>query len=195
MPKLYQICLIIALVHLLPTNSVIVSLDDALDIIKVGKDIVVTLAKAWDIVDDSYDFSDTPTPFIEKTERKLFRKMDAIQKKMEQLNTEIHAVGMQTISGFTRYLPDRIKLELRLNDLLDYMTRLQVFYGDYLNYYMKHEDFERLTLEDFAKTVTSHGSGSVRSLVERIHAFIAPSDTGFTDSGILGPLSNNLKVQ
>jgi len=33
---------------------------------------------------------------------------------------------------------------------------------------------ERETLEDFASTVVSHSSSSIRSLLERIHSIVAP---------------------
>lgn len=89
----------------------------------------------------------------------------------------------------------RIKLELRLNDLLNFITHLGVVYRQ-MQYYVNSTDFERLTLEDFAKTVISHGSDSVGNLVERIHGFIAPADAGgLTDTGILGLLTETLEVK
>lgn len=175
------------------TTSDSIVIGEVLDIISVGKDVIVGLAKAWNIVDDHFDLTETPMPFVRKTERKLFRKLDRIKSKLDTLNSEIETVGTRTISTFMNELPDKMKLELRLNDLLDYMTRLNVFY-QHMNYYVNDSDIERVTLEDFAKTVVSHSSGSVRSLLERIHAFISSNGNGLTDTSILRPISKTFQV-
>lgn len=174
-----------------PNDSIVIG--EVLDILSVGKDIVVALAKAWNVIDDHLDFTDTPTSYLQKTERKLFSKMNLIEQKLNNLNSKIETVGSQTLSEFKRYLPSRLRLELHLNNLLDYMTRLNVFHSN-MKHYVNATDIEDLTLQDFAKTVVSHDSGSVRSLLERIHAYIAPIDNGLGQTNILESIANSLKV-
>lgn len=84
-----------------------VSISSALDIISVGKDVVVAIAKAWKIVDKHMDYSDAPTPYIEKTEAKLFKKMDLMQVKVEWLANRIDVAGTQTITTVLKTLPHR----------------------------------------------------------------------------------------
>lgn len=91
-------------------------------------------------------------------------------------------------------LPDRVRLELRLNDLLDYITRMDVMYKSFDNYASRKNDFERLTLEDFAKTAVSHDSNSVNNLIERIHALFVPNKRGLSDSGLMRLLQSSLEV-
>lgn len=67
-------------------------------------------------------------------------------------------------------------------------------YRSFENYANKKDDFERLTLEDFAKTAVSHDSNSVNNLIERIHAFIATQNSGFSDSGLLKLLQESYEV-
>lgn len=93
-----------------------------------------------------------------------------------------------------RSLPHRVRLELRLNDLINYITSIDVKYRHFQNYVKNRSEIERLTLEDFAKHVVSHDSTSVTSLVERIHAFVAPNGRGITNTGLIELLSKSLEV-
>lgn len=89
-------------------------------------------------------------------------------------------------------LPERVRLELRLNDLLDYLTRMGTNYRRMQKY--SKEEYERLTLEDFAKSVISHDASSVVNLVERIHAFVVPSARGISNTGLFELLATSIQV-
>ncbi|KAG5894129.1 hypothetical protein JTB14_004067 [Gonioctena quinquepunctata] len=170
-----------------------IGVQEVLDIIQMSKDVVVAIAKAWNIVDQHVDFSDIPIPILDKTEAKLFGKIGVITSKLDRLAGQVDAVGTNTIATVLQILPDRIRLELRLNNLLDYITRMDVIYRNFQNYAEHKNDFERLTLEDFAKIAVSHDSSSVTSLVERIHAFVAPTGRGITDTGLMKTLVRSLE--
>jgi alkaline phosphatase len=62
----------------------------------------------------------------------------------------------------------------RMQNRLVFASRRYIQRG----YYNKTEDIEwqveRHTLEDFVTTVVSHGSSSIRGLLERIHSIVAP---------------------
>lgn len=103
------------------THGVLIG--EVLDIIKVAKDVVIGIAKAWSIIDEHTDFSEIPLPLVDKTERRLFHKMENIADKLDKLSVHMEAIGTQTISTMLHNLPERVRLELRLNDLLDYITR------------------------------------------------------------------------
>lgn len=114
--------------------------------------------------------------------------------KILQSKKSFFVLGTSTIAMVLHTLPDRVRLELRLNDLLDYITRMDVNYRSFQNYVKDQSELERLTLENFAKHVTSHDSSSISSLAERIHAFIAPSNRGITNTGLIELLLKSLKV-
>ncbi|KAF5282500.1 hypothetical protein FQR65_LT14270 [Abscondita terminalis] len=183
---LFSLSLITLLAFAGPVQSLV--LGEVLDVISVGKDIVVSLAKAWNIVEDQIDQEMIP-PFLRKSEKKLFEKIGLVQLQLDRLDSQIGIVGINTINSIINYLPERIKFELRLHSLMDYITRINVFYKN-MNYYTNHSQIEQLTLEDFAKTVTSHDSDSVRSLLERIHAFVVPDEGSLTDTGIINWIGN-----
>lgn len=66
---------------------------DVLDIIKIAKDIVIVIAKSWNIVDQHIDFSDIPIPLLERTEQKLFGKIGLINAKVDQIAQQIDMTG------------------------------------------------------------------------------------------------------
>lgn len=176
-----------------PTQTLLIS--ETLDIIKVAKDVVVTAAKAWNMIDEHTDFSEIPLPLVDKTERKLFNKMESINEKLERLSAHVDSVATQTISTVLRNLPERVRLELRLNDLLDYKTRLDVIYRHLQQYMTYKDEIERITLEDYAMSIVSHDPDSARNLVERIHSYVVPTGKGIADTGLLKLLGRSLQVR
>lgn len=160
----------------------------------MAKDVVVTAAKAWNMIDEHADFSEVPLPLVDKTERKLFNKMEIINEKLARLSNQVDTVGTQTISTVLRNLPERVRLELRLNDLLDYKTRLDVTYRHLQQYMTYKDEIERITLEDYAMSIVSHDPDSARNLVERIHSFVVTNGKGIADTGLLKLLGKSLQV-
>lgn len=71
---------------------------------------------------------------------------------------------------------------------------MNVVHRRFQNYVNKSNNFERLTLEDFAKTAISHDSNSVNNLIERIHAFIESNSKSILDIGLIGLLKISLEV-
>lgn len=104
-------------------------------------------------------------------------------------------VGTHTISTVLNNLPERLQFELRLQQLLDCITRTNVYYLKMENYVHNTSDIEKSTLKDFANNVVSHATDSVASIVERIYTYIIPHGKGITDTGILSLLSKILEVR
>lgn len=170
-----------------------VTLSEVLDIINVAKDVVVSLAKAWDIVDQNIDFNEVPIPILHRTENKLFSKIDRIHNELEDLATRVDEIGTQSMTTILHSLPERVRLELRLNDLLDYRTRIDASYRRMTKYALHQHAYEQLTLEDFARTVISHDPNSIVLLLERMHSFIVPNGNGISHTGLFKLLDSSLE--
>lgn len=69
------------------------SANDVLDIIQVAKDIVIVIAKSWNIVDQHIDFSEIPLPLLQRTEQKLFGKIGLINTKVDEIAQKIETTG------------------------------------------------------------------------------------------------------
>ncbi|XP_060523218.1 uncharacterized protein LOC132700114 [Cylas formicarius] len=162
-----------------------IGLTEVLDIIKIAKDVGIALAKAWDIVDQHVDFSEVPIPIFDRTETKLFGRIGKINRKLDELAFKVDNSGSHSLNTLMHNLPERVRLELRLNDLLDYLTRVDTNFKRMENYAQHQKDFEKITLEDFAKSVVSHDASSIVNLVERIHAFVVPNARDITNTGIM----------
>ncbi|XP_969643.2 uncharacterized protein LOC658141 isoform X1 [Tribolium castaneum] len=178
---------------LLSTASPAGLIGDALDIIGVAKDIVIGIAKAWNIIEDRVEFSDVPFPLLDKTERKLFAKIDLLNTRLSQLSAQVDAVGTHTISMMLNNLPERIRFELRLNDLLNYHDMVGNSFHTMQKYVKHRDDLEKATLKDYADSVVSHDQNSIKGMLETIYTYVVPSGQGINDRGILQLLSNNLK--
>lgn len=82
-------------------------LHDVLDIVGVAKDIVVWIAKAWNVIEGQVEFSEVPFPLLDKTERKLFSKMDIINTRLNELSARVEAIGK---FNYTNHLICTIKM-------------------------------------------------------------------------------------
>ncbi|XP_050311529.1 uncharacterized protein LOC126747077 [Anthonomus grandis grandis] len=173
------------------SGGIIVS--EILDILNVGKEVAVSLVKAWDLVDQNIEFSEVPIPILHKTENKLFGKIEKINSRLEEMSGRIDSIGTQSMTTILHSLPDRVRLELRLNDLLDYLTRMQTSYNRMQQYATERREYERLTLENFAKSVISHDTNSAINLVERIHAFVVPNGRGISNTGLFELLAISMQ--
>ncbi|KAL3273064.1 hypothetical protein HHI36_014519 [Cryptolaemus montrouzieri] len=178
---------------LVPSN-IGFKLQTVVDLVGVSKDVVIGLEKVWDIVENQMD-AEMPLPMVDKAERRLFRKINKINTRLDDLSSKVDNVGANTIAALLHTVPERMRLELRLNDLYDYLTRVDVIYSRMEDYVKATHKYERLTLEDFAKSIISHDGSSVINLMERIHTFLVPHGEGLVTSGILGLLVKSFQVR
>lgn len=70
-----------------------VIVSDALDIIKLTKEVVIALAKVWDLVGQDVDFKDLPAAFIGKKENEILGKIEKINLKLEDQETKLNYIG------------------------------------------------------------------------------------------------------
>lgn len=91
-------------------------------------------------------------------------------------------------------LPERIRLELRLNDLLNHHNLVDNSFQIMQKYTKHREELEQATLKDFANSIVSHDPNSIVGMIENIFTYIVPSGKGINNRGILDLLDKSLKV-
>ncbi|XP_019876374.1 uncharacterized protein LOC109604287 isoform X1 [Aethina tumida] len=153
-------------------------------------DVAKIILKARKIV-GNYAVEGVPYPLFEKTEREMFKRFDLVNNNLEYLSRRTEAQEATT-NHLISSLPRRLQLELRLNDLSDYLTRIDVNYRRMLEYAEERDHIEKATLIDFARHVVSHDPSSSINLLERIFRFLSPGRKGITDNGILHSLADSL---
>lgn len=67
-------------------------LQNVVDIVGMSKDVVVGLDKVWDLVENQLD-PNMPNPMKNKGEERLFRKMNKMNVKLDELSAEVKSVG------------------------------------------------------------------------------------------------------
>lgn len=174
----------------LRTSSLAISGNEVIDIIMIGKDVLLSLAKIWRLIDHKHD-----TIISNQFEGQVLRGMRQIHNTLYDISEKLEVSGTKSLANILSNLPQRIRLELKLNDLIDYLTRIHINY-EYMEIYTSNEtDIEEHTLEDFAKSVVSHDSSSTLSLMERIHSYVVPIGHGIHSSGLIQLLQEITEVR
>lgn len=66
---------------------------ETLDIVELSKEVITALAKVWDLVDQNVEFKDLPAAILQNTENNIFKKIDAINSKLEDQATKLRNIG------------------------------------------------------------------------------------------------------
>lgn len=172
------------------TFSLSIAGNEVIDIISIGKDVLLSLAKIARLIDSKHD-----TIISNQFEGQILRSMKNVNDKLYEISEKLEGPGTRSLVNILNNLPQRIRLELKLNDLIDYLTRIHITYEYMVIYTSNETDIEEQTLEDFAKSVVSHDSSSTLSLMERIHSYVVPIGYGLHSSGLIQLLNEITEVR
>lgn len=95
-PTSSSVCFCAFLLILSPVVTSAIALNTILDVASVAKDVVIYIAKGWNLIDSQVnysEYSDIPIPFLEKTEKKLFARINMINTKLNEMSEKVDAVG------------------------------------------------------------------------------------------------------
>lgn len=164
-------------------------------ILGYGVTAVSLIHKALELSEDLIT-SDVPLPIIGKRERTLKNSISAVARQIDALERQDMSTAMRTLTILQNGLPQRIALELKLNNLKDYFNRLDIYYNRMKQYTderapaARFRRFERYTLENFAGEAIAHNPNSVVSLIERVHEYFKPERKGILNNDIVKPLEH-----
>lgn len=171
--QLVTACLLVLCVAATPLQS--------FSTVKLINAVTSTVKFAWNIADD---ISDIPLPYSFKAkENEIIAKLNLLSAKFHLVSVAIHDVGISAITKIVQVMSKVVKTELRMNDLMQYMSIIDNNYRQLAEYAAVHEEIEHDTLEDFARSVVSHDTSSVRSVLDRIYSIVVPLEySGFGNS-------------
>lgn len=160
---------LIAFAHFLPFATTSFIAIDTSSILGIISTIVKTGLKLIE------DRSEINLPIsLEMKEKKILERISILDKKITEIGHSMTNSKLEMVSEIVSVLTRTIKVELRFNDLLQYIDDIDYTYS-FMQEYSHHKDsIDRSTLEDYAKSVISHSSSSVRMRMERIHRFVVP---------------------
>ncbi|GJQ85436.1 hypothetical protein Trydic_g23862 [Trypoxylus dichotomus] len=111
---------------------------------------------------------------LQEKEKKILQRISLVDQKISNMGHMIDNAKLETVYEIVNVLTRTIKVELRFNDLLQYIDDIDYAYSQMQEYAFRRDSIDRSTLEDFARSVISHSGGSVKSTMERVHRFIVP---------------------
>ncbi|XP_013164307.1 PREDICTED: uncharacterized protein LOC106115465 isoform X1 [Papilio xuthus] len=175
-------CALALLVLAVAAHAVI---DDALDVIRLGKEIGEEVLNSWDVIGRPFNVSGgVELPLIRRREREVLARLAQVTRTIERLELRIEKLG--SVAMFLAKAGGRgARLELRLHELADLLSRVAAANRQMREYVRLQQELERATLEDFAEWCVSHDSGALPGLLERVHSLISPPHKHLLGRGIL----------
>lgn len=134
---------------------------------------------------------------IDSQEHALKNQINKVAHQIDDLHRLEVSSTSRTLSLLQSSLPDRVALDLKLNNLKEYMRKIDVYYKrmkQYAGYHTGYKvnrrsirvrRFERFTLENFATEVVAHHPNSVQSLNAHVHEYFMPGQLGIMNSNIV----------
>ncbi|KPJ14355.1 hypothetical protein RR48_01956 [Papilio machaon] len=184
-------CALALLVLAVAAHAVI---DDALDVIRLGKEIGEEVLNSWDVIGRPFNVSGgVELPLIRRREREVLARLAQVTRTIERLELRIEKLG--SVAMYLAKAGGRgARLELRLHELADLLSRVAAANRQMREYVRLQQELERATLEDFAEWCVSHDSGALPGLLERVHSLISPPHKHLLGRGILQLALDDLQV-
>lgn len=80
------ILLLILTVKTTPSAALV---EEAIDIIKLGKDVTVSILETWDIIEQTHLVNEVDIPFYKKKEKKILSRMTELSRKIDMAELEV----------------------------------------------------------------------------------------------------------
>ena len=125
-------------------------------------------------------------------ERELLQQSKILTEKMGDIEQGIASV-QRSIHSLHRTLPTYVRYEIKFDRLEQIINKIWSTYNTFEFYQENMARMERHTLEDFAVSVTSHRSGSIRNQLSSLHGLLVPQALSVS-SGILETIAAEVKV-
>ncbi|XP_049872978.1 uncharacterized protein LOC126371706 isoform X1 [Pectinophora gossypiella] len=168
-------------------------LDDALEVIKLSKEIGEEVLSSWDIIGKPFNVTGgVELPLVRRREREVLARLGQVSRALEKL--ELGVEKSETIAILIAKSVGRgARLELRLLEMSDLLSRIASADRRMREYVRYQRELERDTLENFAKWCVSHDPGALPDLLERVHSLIVPPHKNLLGRGLLQLVLDDLQ--
>ncbi|XP_063384297.1 uncharacterized protein LOC134670393 isoform X1 [Cydia fagiglandana] len=183
------------LIALLALGACAALIDDALDVIRLGKEIGEEVLNSWDIVGKSFNASGgVELPIIKRKERVILSKLAQVSRAIQRLE-----LGVEKTAAVAELLAKSggrgARLELRLHEMADLLSRVSSANRQMREYVSIQQELEPSTLQDFAEWCVSHDPGALPGLLERVHSLVVPPHTHLLGRGIMQLVLDDIQEQ
>lgn len=170
--------------------------EEALDIIKLGKEVTVSILETWEIIEQTQNGNDVDIPFYKRKEKKILSRMSELSRQIDTAEFESSATAVWTIEKINENQHLNTQLQLSLHELGDLINRIATQQNLMRAFADNTNDLEHSTLENFAQWIVAPGNNAVQGILDRIHLLItgAPDLKAIGSSGVLMLINDYLKV-
>lgn len=88
------ILLLILIVVTTPSAGLV---EEALDIIKLGKDVTVSILETWDIIEQTHMVNEVDIPFYKKKEKKILSRMTELSRQIDMAELEVSKLANKPV--------------------------------------------------------------------------------------------------
>ncbi|XP_067003100.1 uncharacterized protein orion [Anabrus simplex] len=163
----------------LVTATGALDVEDVVDVLKLGKEVITGLFRTWKLVDELKSREQPDPSFLNKGENHVLTQIAQTGEAISRVEEQIHSSTAATISSVLRDIPGQLRTEILMHELegcISHLNRAHAQLQKYVRHGYDNETqqwhLERHTLEDLATAVVSHNSHSVRQKLERIQELI-----------------------
>uniref|UniRef100_A0A336MDK9 CSON015015 protein n=1 Tax=Culicoides sonorensis TaxID=179676 RepID=A0A336MDK9_CULSO len=150
-------------------------IEDVLDVLRLSKEIVSSIAGTWNLVEQTPLTNDIDLPFLKRKEKKILLKITEVQRRIDLTENQMKNTASWTIESIKEHMKDNTKLDLAIHELMDLMNRISA-QSKMLRHYTEHRDeLEQVTLETTATWIVSPNIGAVQGILNRIHLLVSGS--------------------
>lgn len=169
-------------------------IDEAIDIIKLGKEIGEEVINSWDLLGKPFNVTDgVDLPLTRRWERRVLSRLAEVRRAIGRLELSVEKNGAIALL-LAKNAGKGARLELRLHETSDLLSRVATADRQMREYMRYQQELERSTLEDFAAWCVSHEPGALPGLLERVHSLIFPPHKHLLGRGLFHLVLNDLQV-
>ncbi|EFN89743.1 hypothetical protein EAI_01991 [Harpegnathos saltator] len=198
--RVYVILLVVLASWTQSGRSFDFSLNDAIDLIRLGRETVMELMESWDMIRSrnpsaAAEGGEQDYMFVRRMEKELRQRIDRVAKKIgdyqERMETKINTV----LSQLLIQLPMQRRLDDGMRLLEHYIGQVHGLYDTFELYASDSTSFETYTIIRFAKSCVSPRLGELPDVLKSIHRLLVPSEYQVYNRSILILLANQMQVR
>lgn len=84
--QLSTLTIFVVAIFIQPSYGIV---EEALDIIKLGKEVTVSLLETWDIIEQTHMVNEVDIPFYKKKEKKILSRMTELSRQLDLAESEV----------------------------------------------------------------------------------------------------------
>lgn len=175
-----------------------IGLNDALDIIRLGRQTVMEVLESWEMIapripSDKIKSSEDLV-FMKMIERELLQRMDQVSRKIDEYQEQMETKADTILTQLLVRLPMQGRLDESLRQLDHYIGQVQGLYNFFELYANNSDKYEKYTILQFAQTCVSPRLGELPDVLKSIHRLMVPFEQQVYNRSILVLLADQMQV-